>query len=249
MTQNRDEKPLVVEGDGDLRTDAPLDVEAQPLDDSQAVFDDEFIRARRARNAARASQGFSAGGVEEAVPNDGLSEEILDSKISWRGDFLAIDDVTVRLPNGKTAHRDVVRHPGAVAVIALTDEGKLVLVHQYRTALEQVTLEIPAGKLDPGEDPAHAAARELLEETGYLADRMAYLGPIAVAAGYSDEIIHLYMAMGLSFAGARPDPDEFVHVDLVDLDEMVERVLDGQVIDSKTVVGVMLCDAIARRME
>lgn len=249
MTQNRDEKPLAVEGDGDLHADAPLDVEAQPLDDSQAVFDDEFIRARRARNAARASQGFSVGGAEETTPNDGLSEEILDSKISWRGDFLAIDDVTVRLPNGKTAHRDVVRHPGAVAVIALTDEGKLVLVHQYRTALEQVTLEIPAGKLDPGEDPAHAAARELLEETGYLADRMAYLGPIAVAAGYSDEIIHLYMAMGLSFAGARPDPDEFVHVDLVDLDEMVERVLDGQVIDSKTVVGVMLCDAIARRME
>lgn len=250
MTQNRDEKPLVVEDNEALHGDTPLDVEAQPLDDSQAVFDDEFIRARRARNAARASQGFSSGGShEEDGPSDGLSEEILDSKISWRGDFLAIDDVTVRLPNGKIAHRDVVRHPGAVAVIALTDEGKMVLVHQYRTALEQVTLEIPAGKLDPGEDPVHAAARELLEETGYLADRMAYLGPIAVAAGYSDEIIHLYMAMGLSFAGARPDPDEFVHVDLVDLDEMVERVLDGQVIDSKTVVGVMLCDAIARRME
>lgn len=227
----------------------PLNVEAEPLDDSQAVFDDDFIRARRARNAARGERGFLTEEESPAAPDDGLSEEILDSRVVWRGDFLAVDDVAVRLPNGKTAHRDVVRHPGAVAVIALTDDGKIVLVHQYRTALEQVTLEIPAGKLDPGEDPARAAARELLEETGYMAARMAYLGPIAVAAGYSDEIIHLYMAMGLSFEGARPDEDEFVHVDLVDLDEMVDRVLDGKVIDSKTVVGVMLCDAIGRRME
>lgn len=247
MGNDQDKEPLSEE---DAPKSAPLDVEAEPLDDSQAVFDDEFIRARRARNAARAKQPF--GDAESEVScgaDDGLTEEILDSRVAWRGDFLAVDDVTVRLPNGKIAHRDVVRHPGAVAVIALTDEGKLVLVHQYRTSLEQVTLEIPAGKLEVGEDPAHAAARELLEETGYMASRMAYLGPIAVAAGYSDEIIHLYMAMGLSFEGARPDPDEFVHVDLVDLDEMVDMVLDGKVIDSKTVAGVMLCDAIARRME
>lgn len=246
MGNDQDKEPL---SEGDVPKSAPLDVEAEPLDDSQAVFDDEFIRARRARNAARAKRSLVDDEPAVSGADDGLTEEILDSRVAWRGDFLAVDDVTVRLPNGKIAHRDVVRHPGAVAVIALTDEGKLVLVHQYRTSLEQVTLEIPAGKLEVGEDPAHAAARELLEETGYMASRMAYLGPIAVAAGYSDEIIHLYMAMGLSFEGARPDPDEFVHVDLVDLDDMVDMVLDGKVIDSKTVAGVMLCDAIARRME
>ena len=251
MGENVNQKPMEPEEDPQLQDEVPLDVEAEPLDDSQAVFDDEFIRARRAaRTAAQVNRGFlDADGAEETVPDDGLSEEILSSKVAWRGDFLTVDDVTVRLPNGKTAHRDVIRHPGAVAVIALTDEGKLVLVHQYRTALEQVTLEIPAGKLDPGEDPAHAAARELLEETGYMAARMAYLAPIAMAAGYSDEIIHLYMAMGLTFVGAQPDPDEFVHVDLVDLNDMVDMVLDGKIIDSKTVAGVMLCDAIARRME
>jgi ADP-ribose pyrophosphatase len=186
----------------------------------------------------------------EAAPleGDGLSEEILGSETVWHGSFLHVDDVTLRLPNGHIAHHDVVRHPGAVAVIALTDEGKLVLVHQYRTSLEQVTVEIPAGKLELGEDPAAAAARELAEETGYTAARMAYLGPIAVAAGYSDELIHFYMAMGLSFVGASPDDDEFVQVDLVDLGEMVDRVLDGKVIDSKTVIGVLLCDAISRRM-
>lgn len=222
-----------------------LETEAEVL---QPVFDDEFIRSRRA--ARRASGAVAqAEGAAATEPDDGLSEEILSSNTAWRGGFLSVDDVTVRLPNGRIAQRDVVRHPGAVAVIALTDDGKLVLVHQYRTALEQVTLEIPAGKLEAGEDPARAAARELMEETGYTAARMAYLGPIAVAAGYSDEIIHLYMAMGLSFVGARPDADEFVHVDLVDLDEMVDQVLDGKVIDSKTVLGVLLCDAISRRME
>jgi len=255
---------VLAEGFGEpVRTggdDAPApsvaDDEEELVDESQAVFDDEFIRARRAANAARgltslaryAEQPGDRGHARANVPDDGLSEEILGSRVAWRGNFLRVDDMSVRLPNGRLAQRDVVRHPGAVAVIALTDEGKLVLVHQYRTALEQVTLEIPAGKLTPGEDPAAAAARELEEETGYRATRMAYLGPIAVAAGYSDEIIHIYMAMGLQFVGARPDEDEFVHVDLVDLDEMVDRVLDGKVIDSKTVLGVLLCDAIARRM-
>ena len=214
-------------------------------DDFKPVFDDDFIRARRARKA-RASRPSS---LEEDLPADGLTEEVLESRVSWRGDFLTVEDMTVRLPNGRLGHRDVVRHPGAVAVIALTDDDKIVLVHQYRTALEQVTVEIPAGKLEPGEDPAVAAARELLEETGYLASRMAYLGPIAPAAGYCDEVLHFYMAMGLSFAGACPDDDEFVQVDLVDLDEMVDEVLDGRVVDSKTVIGVLLCDAISRRME
>lgn len=228
--------------------DVPASEAAKPEPcDAEPVFDDEFIRARRARNKAKRE---AAPVVEDDdLPADGLSETILESHISWRGDFLAAEDLTVCLPNGRLGHRDVLRHPGAVAVIALTDDGKMVLVHQYRVALEQVTVEIPAGKLEPGEDPARAAARELLEETGYMAQRMAYLGPIAPAAGYSDELLHLYMAMGLTFEGASPDEDEFINVDLVDVNEMVDMVLDGKVVDSKTVVGVLLCDAISRRME
>ena len=230
------------------------DVEAAPIDDERdesacdvtPVFDDEFIRARRARNKANKQPAQVA---DDSLPADGLTETILESHLAWRGDFLSVEDTTVRLPNGMLGHRDIVRHPGAVAVIALTDDGKIVLVHQYRTALEQVTVEIPAGKMEPGEDPAAAAARELMEETGYMAGRMAYLGPIAPAAGYSDELLHLYMAMGLSFVGALPDDDEFINVDLVDLNEMVDQVLDGKIVDSKTVVGILLCDAISRRME
>ena len=233
--------------DGDALASLAGDSDASLVDDASVcdvtpVFDDDFIRSRRARNKAKATQPPVE---DDSLLQDGLTE----TRMVWRGDYLSVEDTTVRLPNGSLGHRDIVRHPGAVAVIALTDDGKIVLVHQYRTPLEQVTVEIPAGKMEPGEDPATAAARELMEETGYLAERMAYLGPIAPAPGYSDELLHLYMAMGLSFVGASPDDDEFINVDLVDLNEMVDRVLDGKVIDAKTVVGILLCEAISRRME
>lgn len=237
--------------DGDVLASPAGDSDASLVDDASVcdvtpVFDDDFIRSRRARNKAKVTQPPVE---DDSLPQDGLTEAILDSRMVWRGDYLSVEDTTVRLPNGSLGHRDIVRHPGAVAVIALTDDGKIVLVHQYRTPLEQVTVEIPAGKMEPGEDPATAAARELMEETGYLAERMAYLGPITPAPGYSDELLHLYMAMGLSFVGASPDDDEFINVDLVNLNEMVDRVLDGKVIDAKTVVGILLCEAISRRME
>ena len=189
------------------------------------------------------------GDVERRPGDDGLSEAVLSSVAQWHGSFLRADDVTVRLPDGREAHRDVLRHPGSVGVIALTDDGKIVLVHQWRTALEAVTVEIPAGKLDRGEQPEHAARRELAEETGYEAGRIAYLGPFAPAVGYSDEVLHLFMATDLHFVGASPDDDEFIHVDLVPVSEMVDRVLDGKVIDSKTMAAVLLCDVISRRME
>lgn len=221
----------------------PLDVEATTLDPE----DVDGVAGGR-RPGRECTYDTPAEAAERDADAD-LVESVVSSTPCWRGDFLTAESMVVRLPNGRNAHRDVIRHPGAVAVIALTDDGKLVLVHQWRSALEQVTLEIPAGKLEKGEDPLGAAARELEEETGYRAGRMAYLGPIAPAAGYSDEVLHLYMAMGLEFVGASPDDDEFLHVDLVDLPEMVDRVLDGRIIDSKTVVGVLLCDAIARRME
>lgn len=188
------------------------------------------------------------GRVRDEADDQGLHEEVLGSETVYRGRIFNVDDVRVALPDGMVAHRDVVRHNGAVGIIAMTDEGRLVLVRQYRTALEQVTLEIPAGKLECGEDPAPAARRELMEETGYQAESWGYLGPFAPAAGYSDEILHLYVATGLTFVGADPDEDEFINVDLVPLDEMVDRVLDGRVCDSKTMAAVLLCKEIARRM-
>ena len=112
-----------------------------------------------------------------------------------------------------------------------------------------LTLPSHGGKLDPGEDPLACAKRELHEETGLVAERMAFLTSLATTPGFTDERIHLYMATGLSFGPANPDEDEFLNVDLVPLDELIDAVLDGRIEDSKTVCGALICDAVAHRLE
>ena len=182
-------------------------------------------------------------------PRDaGLHERIISEEQAWKGRFLDVRSAQVELPNGRVTGRDLVRHPGASAVVALTESGKIVLVRQYRTAIDRVTVEIPAGKLDPGEDPLECAKRELHEETGFSASRIQYLTTIATTPGFCDEVIHIYMATGLTFDGANPVDDEFVNVDLVPLSELIDAVLDGKIEDAKTVVGALACDAIAHRL-
>lgn len=178
-----------------------------------------------------------------------LKETVFQEDEMWRGHIFAVNRVTVELPDGRNAERDIIRHPGAVAVVALTDEGRVCLVRQYRASLDRVTLEIPAGKLDPGEDPAACAKRELLEETGMQAKRFGYLTSIVSSVGFTDELIHIYMATGLSFVGSHLDEDEFINVDLVELSELIDGVLDGRIEDAKTVVGALICDAVAHRLE
>lgn len=182
-------------------------------------------------------------------PRDaGLAEHPLTEDVAWTGRIFNVNRLQVELPDGRRALRDVVRHPGAVAIVALTEEGRICLVRQYRTALGRVTVEIPAGKLAAGEDPLECANRELLEETGMVAERMAFLTTIASSDGFCDELIHIYMATGLAFAKSSPDDDEFINVDLVEVSELVDAVLDGRIEDAKTVVGALLCDAIGRRL-
>ncbi len=182
-------------------------------------------------------------------PRDaGLHERIISEEQAWKGRFLDVRSAQVELPNGRVTGRDLVRHPGASAVVALTESGKIVLVRQYRTAIDRVTVEIPAGKLDPGEDPLECAKRELHEETGFSASRIQYLTTSATTPGFCDEVIHIYMATGLTFDGANPDADEFVNVDLVPLSELIDAVLDGKIEDATTVVGARACDAIAHRL-
>ncbi|MEE1273592.1 MAG: NUDIX hydrolase, partial [Olegusella sp.] len=122
-------------------------------------------------------------------------------------------------------------------------------VRQYRTALGRVTVEIPAGKLAPGEDPLDCASRELMEETGLRAEQIAFLTTIATSCGFADELIHIYLATGLTQGTSSPDADEFINVDLVPLTELVDAVLDGRIEDAKTVVGALICDAVAHRLE
>ncbi len=227
------------------RTD--LDYAVDDIRDSVAAF---------TYDGDRASQDHLSGAPEERDlvlgdddPRDAaLAERPLTEDVAWTGRIFNVDRLRVQLPDGRNAIRDVVRHPGAVAVVALTDEGRICLVRQYRTALGRVTVEIPAGKLAPGEDPLECASRELLEETGMEAEKIAYLTTIASSAGFCDELIHIYMATGLSFSKSSPDADEFINVDLVEVAELVDAVLDGRIEDAKTVVGALLCDAISRRL-
>ncbi len=177
-----------------------------------------------------------------------LAEKPLTEDVAWTGRIFNVDRLRVELPDGRVALRDVVRHPGAVAVVALTEDGRICLVRQYRTALGRVTVEIPAGKLAPGEDPLECASRELLEETGMSAEKIAFLTTIATSDGFTDELIHVYMATGLTFTRSNPDADEFINVDLVPLEELVDSVLDGRIEDAKTVVGALVCDAIMHRL-
>lgn len=192
-------------------------------------------------------EDFASDGLERDML-DNLEEKIVGSEQVFDGGFLSVDRVQAQLPNGAVKDREIVRHPGAVAIIALDDNNRILLVNQYRTALERVTLEIPAGKLRLGEDVTECARRELEEETGYTADTLKYFIPIACAAGYSDEVIHLFMAGGLHPGKAHPDDDEFIAVQWMDLTELIDLVLDGRIEDSKTVIAALACDAIARRL-
>jgi ADP-ribose pyrophosphatase len=152
---------------------------------------------------------------------------------------LQIDDVT--LPNGHVAKREIIKHPGAVAVIAVTDAGKLVLVEQYRKALERSIIEIPAGKLEPGEEPIVTARRELEEETGYGAQSFTYLQSFATSPGFADEIIHLFVAKELYKIENKADLDEDEFVDLleVSLEEAGQMVADERIFDAKTAFAVL----------
>ena len=153
----------------------------------------------------------------------------------YTGNYLEINNVEVELPNGKTSNRDIIKHPGACAIIPFLDKETVLLVEQFRKPLEKTILEIPAGKLDKNEDPLNCAYRELEEETGYKADSITYLGSIATATGFCDEIIHLYKAENLSLGTKCCDEDEFTSIKTFSLDEVKAMVKSGEIIDTKTI--------------
>ncbi len=162
------------------------------------------------------------------------SEDIFD------GIILNVKRDTVRLPNGGTATREVIRHIGAVCVIPVTEDGQVIVERQYRYPYDTVITEIPAGKLDSrGEDPLEAAKRELREETGFTADSWTELGGFYPAAAYSDEYITMYMAQDLHQGKQDLDPDEFLDVEKVPLDDLVEDVMAGRIPDSKTQTAIL----------
>ncbi|GLS04957.1 ADP-ribose pyrophosphatase [Chitiniphilus shinanonensis] len=170
--------------------------------------------------------------------DDHLIETRIDGERVFDGALLHINRDSVRLPDGGSATREYVVHPGAVMVMPVLDDGRLLMERQFRYPLHRVFLEFPAGKLDPGETPLACGQRELLEETGYSAREWEYLGVLHPLISYSDEEIHFFLARGLTEGEAQLDEGEFVETVAVSLDELVAGVLDGHITDGKTISGI-----------
>ncbi len=168
-----------------------------------------------------------------------LTEKTLKKEYIFKGRIinLRVDDAL--MPDGKTALREVVEHPGGVCVAALTDENELLFVEQFRYPYSEVVLELPAGKLEYGEDPFLAGKRELKEETGAQASEYEELGKLYPTPGYCGEIIHMYLAKGLSYGEQQLDSDEFLEVKRIPLETAFKMVMNNEILDSKTQVGIM----------
>ena len=179
---------------------------------------------------------------EHLIETCAASKSVFDGKIL----HVFVDDIN--LPNGERGFREYIKHIGAVAVLPLTDDGKVICVRQYRYAVGQVTTEIPAGKLDrPDEDPLKAALRELREETGARCKRLTYLGTYLASPAILDEKINLYLARDLDFGETDPDDDEFIDVVQIPLAEMIDRVMAGEILDGKTQLAVLKVNELLRR--
>jgi len=172
------------------------------------------------------------------VPKD-LAEARIDGEAVFEGHLLKVYRDRVRLPDGSEGVREYIRHPGAVAIVALLDDGKVLLERQHRYPLHRDFIEIPAGKLEPGEDPLETGKRELLEETGYVAAEWRKLGVIHNAIGYSDEAIEIWQARGLALREQQLAEGEFLEVFAVPLAEAKLMARDGRITDVKSICGLL----------
>lgn len=174
-------------------------------------------------------------------------EETIRKVSRYAGRVFAVETHWITQPDDSEALRDVVLHPGGVAVVAYSSAGEVVLVHQYRKAIEQFLWEIPAGKLEKGETPLEAAKRELKEETGYRAQTWLDLGRMYPTPGYCSEIIYLFAALDLESGCAHPDPGEWIESKHFPWEETVMQVEEGRLNDAKTAVGILRLDRILQR--
>lgn len=168
-----------------------------------------------------------------------LTERTLSREDKFNGRFLHVHVDEVELPNGKHSQREVADHIAGVAILALDQENRVLTVTQYRYVFSKTLLEIPAGKLEPGENPATGALRELKEETGAVPDEFLPMGRILPAPGCYGEVLYLFLARGLHMEDAQPDEDEFLILERIPFDEMVHRIMSGEIEDSKTIAAVL----------
>lgn len=170
-----------------------------------------------------------------------LTERKLSGREVYHGRIVNVHMDEVSLPNGKTSQREVVEHPGGVVILPLDERMQVITVKQYRYALGRAMTELPAGKLEPGEkaDPAAAALRELREEIGAVPGSFVPLGVLHSSPGIFTETLYLYLARDLKFETPDPDEDEILAIDRVPFDVMVQRIMDGEITDAKTVAAVL----------
>ncbi len=173
-------------------------------------------------------------GADESV----LAERTLNSSRRFAGRVISLRVDEVELPSGLRSEREVVEHPGGIAIVAIDPGRRVVLVRQYRYAVAHALWEIPAGKLGPGEDPRDCALRELEEETGYRVGRLHAVTSFYTSPGFCDEMLHLFVATDLSPGDARPDEDEIVQVALVARDRLDDMLARGEIRDGKTLLGL-----------
>lgn len=168
-----------------------------------------------------------------------LTERTVEHTRPYEGVIVKVDLDKAVLPNGRTAAREVVVHPGGVAVLPLNDDGTVTVVRQYRYPFSQVLTEIPAGKLDDGEEPRTGALRELKEEIGAQAGELIDLGAIYPSPGFCQEVLYLYLARNLTYGDCCPDEDEFLELERVPFDRLAGQVMGGEIKDGKTVAAVL----------
>ncbi len=177
----------------------------------------------------------------------GLIEKLVRRKTVWRGRAVNFRVDTVRLPNGKRATREFMDHPGAVGVVPLLPDGKVVMVRQYRHPVGKVTLELPAGKIDSGESLVTCVRRELREETGFTARKITPLIQYWPTPAFANEVLHLYIAEGLKAGKMETDADEFLECVTLPLRHALDLVKRGEIRDSKTIIGLLSC-AVFRKI-
>lgn len=177
------------------------------------------------------------------------SEKTLSSSRLYSGKILSLHVDEVELQNGNTATREVVHHNGGVCVLAVDEEDSVLFVRQFRYPYREVLLELPAGKLEAGEDPAACGLRELEEETGYIAGDYRFLARVYPSPGYLDEVLYLYLAKHLTPAQQHLDEDEFLSVEKIPLERAVAHCLDGEITDAKSLVALLKYNELRRRGE
>ena len=192
---------------------------------------------------ARERRGHIGGQIKGSQVLRAMYEELKETTISredvFTGKIFTVHVDQVRLPNGKTAVREVADHCPCVAVVALDDENNVLTVTQYRYVFGRALLEIPAGKLEPGEDPAAGALRELREETGATPDEFIPMGKLILSPGCLGEELYLFLARGLHMGDTQPDEDEFLVQERIPFEEMVHRCVRGEIDDGKTVAAIL----------